>query len=46
VPTCEARLSFGVAPPEQLREAVRRLARAAEAAEGVKHAPRLASAAP
>jgi 2-aminoadipate transaminase len=46
VPTCEARLSFGVAPPEQLREAVRRLARAAETAEGVKHAPRLASAAP
>jgi 2-aminoadipate transaminase len=28
VPTWEARLSFGVAPPEQLREAVRRLARA------------------
>jgi 2-aminoadipate transaminase len=29
VPTGEARLSFGVAPPEQLREGVRRLARAA-----------------
>jgi 2-aminoadipate transaminase len=29
IPTNEARLSFGVAPPEQLREAVRRLARAA-----------------
>jgi 2-aminoadipate transaminase len=29
VPTHEARLSFGVAPPEQLREAIRRLARAA-----------------
>jgi 2-aminoadipate transaminase len=43
VPTCEARLSFGVAPPEQLREAVRRLARAAEAVAGVKHAPRLAA---
>jgi 2-aminoadipate transaminase len=28
VPSCEARLSFGVAPPEQLAEAVRRLARA------------------
>jgi 2-aminoadipate transaminase len=27
-PTCEARLSFGVAPPGQIREAVRRLARA------------------
>jgi 2-aminoadipate transaminase len=29
VPDNEARLSFGVAPPEQIREAVRRLARAA-----------------
>jgi 2-aminoadipate transaminase len=29
VPTNEARLSFGVASPEQLREAIRRLARAA-----------------
>ncbi len=28
IPTNEARLSFGVAPPEQLREAARRLARA------------------
>jgi 2-aminoadipate transaminase len=35
IPTNEARLSFGVAPPEQLREAVRRLARAAEAACGL-----------
>jgi 2-aminoadipate transaminase len=32
VPTNEARLSFGVAPPEQLREAVRRLAAAARRA--------------
>src|SRR5262249_55481577 len=46
VPTCEARLSFGVAPPEQLREAVRRLARAAETVQGARQAPRLASAAP
>lgn len=30
IPTHEARLSFGVAPPEQIREAVRRLARAAQ----------------
>ncbi|HZT78602.1 MAG TPA: hypothetical protein VFA26_00150, partial [Gemmataceae bacterium] len=29
VPACGARLSFGVAAPEHLREAVRRLARAA-----------------
>jgi len=29
LPLNEARLSFGVAAPEQLREAVRRLARAA-----------------
>jgi 2-aminoadipate transaminase len=29
-PTCEARLSFGVAPPEQLAEGIRRLRRAAE----------------
>jgi 2-aminoadipate transaminase len=29
IPTHEARLSFGVAPPEQLQEAVQRLARAA-----------------
>jgi 2-aminoadipate transaminase len=28
IPTHEARLSFGVAPPEQIREAVRRLGRA------------------
>jgi DNA-binding transcriptional MocR family regulator len=27
-PTFEARLSFGVAPPDQIREAVHRLARA------------------
>jgi 2-aminoadipate transaminase len=46
VPTCEARLSFGVAPPEQLREAIRRLARATAETEGVKHSPRLASTAP
>jgi 2-aminoadipate transaminase len=38
VPTHEARLSFGVAPPEQLREAVRRLGRAAA---GVLRAPAL-----
>jgi 2-aminoadipate transaminase len=31
-PTNEMRLSFGVAPPEQIREAVRRLARAAQEA--------------
>jgi 2-aminoadipate transaminase len=30
-PTCEARLSFGVAAPEQLAEGIRRLRRAAEA---------------
>jgi 2-aminoadipate transaminase len=29
IPTCEARLSFGVAPVEQIREAVHRLRRAA-----------------
>jgi 2-aminoadipate transaminase len=34
-PACEARLSFGVAPPEQIHEAVRRLARAARR---VRHA--------
>jgi 2-aminoadipate transaminase len=28
LPTCEARLSFGVAPVEQIREGIRRLARA------------------
>jgi 2-aminoadipate transaminase len=34
VPSCEARLSFGVAPVDQIREAIRRLARAvAELAE-------------
>jgi 2-aminoadipate transaminase len=34
IPTNEARLSFGVAPPEQMREAVRRLARAAARVRG------------
>jgi 2-aminoadipate transaminase len=34
VPTHEARLSFGVATPEQIREAVRRLARAAARVHG------------
>src|SRR5262249_16945555 len=33
-PDSEARLSFGVAPPGQLREGVRRLARAARAVRG------------
>jgi 2-aminoadipate transaminase len=37
LPTCEARLSFGVAPPEQLREAVRRLARAARKIHHKEH---------
>ena len=32
VPVNEARLSYGVAEPEQIREAVRRLARAAREA--------------
>jgi 2-aminoadipate transaminase len=32
VPTREARLSYGVAPPEQIREAVRRLRRAVQSA--------------
>ena len=36
VPTREARLSFGVVPLEQIGEAVRRLARAFEKAEGGK----------
>jgi 2-aminoadipate transaminase len=31
--SCEARLSFGVAPPEQIREAIRRLGRAALVAD-------------
>ena len=30
LPTCELRLCYGVATPEQIREAVRRLARAAK----------------
>ena len=33
VPANEARLSFGVAPPEEIREGVRRLARAATSVE-------------
>jgi 2-aminoadipate transaminase len=40
IPTNEARLSFGVAPPEQLREAVRRLALAARKARRAGSASR------